>query len=257
MLITLVDHPKFKKEAWKSVKKGTIGGSPCPMELMRRLVEQIGVSDITVGYGITETSSWITMTHPDDPLHLRVSTIGTALPCNEIKIVDPVTGEDLPPNTQGELCTKGFLMKTYHKMPAATASAVDRKGWFHTGDLGEIDKHGYVRITGRLKDVIVRDGIEIYPVELEEVLYKRPEVSEVQVFGFADPDRGQEVAAWVKAKEGSELSLESLEAHVLKHVGPQKAPKHYKVVTDFPMTRTGKVQKFKLAEMAQEEYGKQ
>jgi fatty-acyl-CoA synthase len=224
------------------------------MELMKRLVTDIGVSDITVGYGITETSSWVTMTHPNDPIELRVSTIGVPLACNEVKIVDPATGEDLPPETQGELCTKGFLMKAYYKMPGATAAAIDRNGWFHSGDLGEMDKKGYVKITGRLKDVIIREGIEIYPVEVEEVIYRLSEVSEVQVFGFPHPKKGQEVAAWVRVKEGGELSVDEIAEHVKGHVDAEVVPAHFKIVSDFPMTRSGKVQKFKLADEAQKEY---
>ena len=224
------------------------------MELMRQIVEDIGVSDITVAYGITETSSWITMTHPKDALELRVSTIGTPLPCNEVKIVDPGTGESLPFDRQGELCTRGFLMKEYFKMPAATAAAVDRQQWFHTGDLGVMDKDGYVRITGRLKDVIVRNGIEIYPVEVEETIYMLPEISEVQVFGFPASSTEQEVAAWIKLKEGSNLSLDGLSSYTRNKIGEEKAPHHYKFVSEFPMTRSGKVQKFKLAELAHKEY---
>ena len=254
MLITLIDHAEFDPERWKTLSKGTIGGAPCPIELMRNLVENIGISDITVGYGITEASSWITMTRPDDPLDIRVSTIGSALECNEVKILDPATGEDLPPHSQGELCTRGFLMKEYYNMPAATASVIDKQGWFHTGDLGEMDENGYVTITGRLKDVIVREGVEIYPTELEEIIYKLPGVSEVQVFGFPHPEKGQEIAAWVKIKEGAQVSLESLEKYVKNTVSKEKEPDYYKVVTKFPMTRSGKVQKFKLADMAKEEY---
>jgi fatty-acyl-CoA synthase len=254
MLISLLDHPEFRKKMWKRVAKGIIGGAPCPMELMKRLVEEIGVSDITVGYGITETASWVTMTLPDDPLDLRVSTIGVPLGCNEVKIVDPSTGEDLAPNRQGELCTRGFLMKGYYNMPAATAASLDRDGWFHTGDLGEMDEKGYFRITGRLKDVIVREGMEIYPVEVEEVIYKMPEVSEAQVFGFPHLEKGQEVAAWVTVKEGSHLSPTALAAHVKDHLDEKRLPHYFKIVADFPMTRSGKIQKFRLAEMAQEEY---
>ena len=254
MIIALLDHPEFKSKRWQTVTKGTLGGAPCPMELMKRLVQDVGVSDITVGYGITETSSWIAMTHPDDPLELRVSTIGTPLACNKVKIVDPLTGEDLPPNRPGELCTQGLLMKGYYKLPAATAAAVDKQGWFHSGDLGVMDEKGYVKITGRLKDVIVRDGMEIYPAELEEVLYRIPEVSEVQVFGFPHPQKGQEVAAWVKLKQGAALSVEDLTLYAEKTLGKEKAPHHFKFVSDFPMTRSGKVQKFRLAEMAEKEY---
>ena len=254
MIISLLEHPDFQKSRWGSIHKGIIGGAPCPMDLMRRLVENIGVSDITVAYGITETSSWITMTNPNDPIELRVSTIGVPLGCNEVKIVDPATGEDLPPKTQGELCSKGLLMKEYYKMPGATAAAIDRDGWFHTGDLGEMDENHYVKVTGRLKDVIVRDGVEIYPVELEEIIYKLPEVSEIQVFGFPHPEKGQEVAAWIRVKEGSRLSLDELAAHVRDNTDIEVAPQHFKIVSDFPMTRSGKVQKFKLAEEARKEY---
>jgi fatty-acyl-CoA synthase len=235
MLIALIDHPEFQKEGWNTVSRGIIGGAPCPIELMRRIVEDIGVSEITVAYGITETSSWITMTHP-------------------VKIVDPGSGEQLASNQQGELCTRGFLMKEYYKMPAATAAAVDKDAWFHTGDLGEMDEKGYVRITGRLKDVIVRDGAEIYPVEVEEIIYQLPEISEAQVFGFPHPQKGQEVAAWVKLKTGSELSLDRIAQHVKRHLAEGVWPKHYKIVSAFPMTGSGKIQKFKLAEMGQREY---
>jgi len=254
MIIALLDHSEFKAKRWQTVSKGTLGGAPCPMGLMKRLVQDVGVSDITVGYGITETASWITMTHPGDPLDLRVSTIGTPLECNKVRIADPVTGEDLPPNRQGELCIQGLLMKGYYKLPAATAAAIDRQGWFHSGDLGVMDEKGYVRITGRLKDVIVRDGVEIYPAELEEVLYRIPEVSEVQVFGFPHPQKGQEVAAWVKLKQGAKLSLEDLTRYGERNLPYEKAPRHFKFVSQFPMTRSGKVQKFKLAEMAEKEY---
>lgn len=254
MAIALLDHPEFNKKRWKTVKKGILGGSPCPMELMRRIVRDVGVSDITVGYGITESSSWITMTHPKDDLDLRVSTIGKPLPCNEVKIVSTVTGETLPPNTPGELCVRGLNMKSYHEMPAATAAVVDRDGWFHTGDLGEMDEQGYLRVTGRLKDVIVRDGVEIHPSELEELIYGLPEVSEVQVFGFPYPGKGQEVAAWVKIRDGADLSVEDFSASIKRRMDSSIAPHYIKFVSDFPMTRSGKVQKFKLSEMAQAEY---
>lgn len=253
MLIALIDHPQFRKSDWTSLSKGIIGGAPCPIELMRKIVEDIGVADITVAYGITEASSWITMTHPRDPIELRVSTIGTPLDCSEVKIVDPGSGATLGPDRQGELCTKGFLMQEYYKMPAATAAAIDRNNWFHTGDLSVIDQDGYVRITGRLKDVIVRNGIEIYPVEVEEVIYKLPQISEVQVFGFVDSQQKQEVAAWIKLKEKHELTLDLVSAHVQAHLPPDKIPKYYKVVDEFPMTGSGKVQKFKMAEMVEKE----
>ena len=256
MFIALLEHHAFTKDRWGTVRTGIVGGAPCPMELMKRLVEEIGVSDLTVAYGITETSSWITMTHPDDPLSLRVGTIGTPLPCNEVKIVDPRTGEDLAPHTQGELCTRGFLMQEYYRMPGATAAAVDRDGWFHSGDLGEMDEHGYFKITGRLKDVIVRDDIEIYPVEVEECLYQHPDVSEVQVFGVSHLEKGQEVVAWVKLKENVQVDERDLVAFSNVHVAEGMRPRHFKIVNDFPMTRSGKVQKFVLTAMAEKELKK-
>jgi fatty-acyl-CoA synthase len=254
MLIALLDHPEFLKKQWESVSKGIIGGSPCPMELMRRLSLDLQVSKITVAYGITEASSWITMTRPEDPIELKASTMGTPLPCCEVGIVDPANGEPLPPGRPGEICTRGFLMKEYYGMPAATAAVMDKEGWFHTGDLGVVDERGYLRITGRMKDVILRDGVEITPVELEEILYGLPEVSEVQVFGFPHPEKGKEVAAWVKLKQGARLTIQELKAHMLERLGPAKAPRYFKFVSDFPMTRSGKVQKFKLSEMAEAEY---
>jgi fatty-acyl-CoA synthase len=258
MMIALIDHPRFQTKDWTTLSKGIIGGAPCPMELMRRIVEEIGVSDITVAYGITETSSWITMTHPTDPIELRVSTIGTALDCCEVKIVDPATGETLGPGHQGELCSRGYLMKEYYKMPAATAAAIDHGHWFHTGDLGVMDQQGYVKITGRVKDVIVRRDVEIYPVEIEEIIYQLAGVSEVQVFGFdsSASDHGQEIAAWIKLKEGVQLSLEAVADHVKARLPEDKWPQYYKVVSEFPMTGSGKIQKFKMAERAAIEYGK-
>lgn len=254
MIIALLEHPEFKKKRWQTVVKGTLGGGPCPMELLRRLVEDVGVKGITVGYGITEACSWITMTHPDDPLELRVSTIGTPLECNRVKIVNPETGEDLSFNSQGELCIKGLLMKAYHKMPAATAAAVDHEGWFHSGDLGEMNEKGYVRITGRIKDVIVRNGVEIHPAEVEEIMYDLPEVSEAHVFGFLHPEKGQEVAVWIKLKPGAGLRPDAVTRYIKRKIGKEKAPHFVKFVSKFPMTRSGKVQKFRLADMARKEY---
>jgi fatty-acyl-CoA synthase len=254
MLIALIDNPEFAQDDWTTLSKGIIGGAPCPMELMRRIVEDLGVSDITVAYGITETSSWITMTHPADAIELRVSTIGRPLACNEVKIVDPASGHELAPDQQGELCTRGFLMQEYYKMPAATAAAVDRDKWFHTGDLGIMDPDGYVRISGRVKDVIVRNDIELYPVEIEETIYMLPDISEVQVFGFPDQNKGQEVAAWIKLKENSKLSLDAVATHVQSQLPVEQHPKYYKIVSEFPMTGSGKVQKFKMALLAKEEY---
>ncbi len=254
MFIGLFDHPEFNKRKWRSVRKGIVGGAPCPMELMKRMVEENGMSDMTVAYGITEASSWITMTQPGDPIELRVSTIGTPLSCCEVKIIEPATGEELPRKAQGEICTRGHLMREYHNLPAATAAAIDKDGWLHTGDLGVMDTDEYVRITGRLKDVIVRNGTEIHPVELEEILYRFPGVSEAQVFGFPHHTWGQQIAAWVKVKHGANVSVEAIREHVRGLAGTERSPDHFKVVSAFPTTRSGKVQKYKLSEMAIKEY---
>ncbi|MCJ7809830.1 MAG: AMP-binding protein [Desulfobulbaceae bacterium] len=254
MLTGLLDHPDFRQKRWNTVKRGVVGGAPCPEKLMRRLVEEIGISGLTVGYGITETSSWVTMTDPDDPIALRVGTIGRALSCNEVKVVDTKTGEDLSAGQQGELCTRGFLMMEYYKMPGATAAAIDKEGWFHTGDMGVSDEKGYFRITGRLKDAVIRDGVEIYPVEVEEILYRHPGISEVQVFGFEHRKRGQELAAWVRVEKGADLSPISLAAFARDHIPNASLPHFFKIVTQFPMTKSGKVQKFRMGEMAVAEY---
>ncbi len=249
MIIALLENPEFRKDDWALVKRGVLGGAPCPVELMRKLVEDVGVSGIAVAYGTTEASSWLTMTLSGDPVELRVGTIGTSLACNEVKIVDPQTGEDLPVGSAGEICTRGFLMQGYYRMPGATANAIDHDGWYHTGDLGRMDERGYVYITGRLKDVIRRDGLEIYPSELEEVLYRHPEIAEAQVFGFPHPEKGQEAAAWVRLKEGALLTEQEVAAYLKATVAPEKMPGNVKIVERFPMTRSGKVQKFKLAEL--------
>jgi fatty-acyl-CoA synthase len=224
---------------------------------MKKLVQEVGVAGITVGYGITEACSWITMTHPDDPLERRISTIGTPLECNQVKIINPATGDDLPSRSQGELCVKGLLMKGYHKMPAATAAVLDREGWFHSGDLGEMDEQGYVKITGRMKDTIERGGIEIHPAEVEEVLYEIPEIAEAQVFGYPHPQKGQGMAAWIRLKPKARLTEEAVLRCLKRRVGKGKVPDHVKFVSRFPTTRSGKVQKFKLAEMARTEYSRQ
>ena len=189
MIISLVEHPDFQKSRWASVYKGTIGGAPCPVELMKRLVEDIGVSDITVGYGITETSSWITMTNPNDPIKLRVSTIGIPLACNEVKIVDPATGEDLPPKTQGEICTKGFLMKGYYKMPGATTAAIDRDGWFHTGDFGYIDEKKHLIVIDRMADMKELAGGHKYSPQFTEIRLRfSPYIKDALIIGGKDQD---------------------------------------------------------------------
>jgi fatty-acyl-CoA synthase len=255
MFISLVEHPEFSKTDWKTLKKGGMGGTACPRELMKKVVDEIGVTGLTVLYGISETVGILSMTYPDDPVDIRVSTIGKPLPCYQVKIIDPASGEELPADEKGELCARGLLMKEYYKKPAATASAIDRNGWLHSGDLAKQDNNGYIQITGRLQDVIVRGGQEIYPTEVEEIIYALPQVSEVQVFPVPDKQKGEEVAAWIKIREGATLSIEEVREYCKKHLKEIQMPKYFKFVTNFPLTRTGKYQKFKLTEMATKEYG--
>ena len=256
MFSALLEHPEFNEKAWASVKKGIVGGAPCPAPLMERLVNELGISGLEVGYGITEASSWVTMTKQDDPIDLRVSTIGYPLPCSEVKIVDPETGERCKSGEKGELCTKGFLMKGYYRMPGATKAAIDDEGWFHTGDLGIMDENGYVKLVGRLKEVIRKaGGIEILPAEIEEVLYLLSDVSQAQVFGFNDKTGKTLIAAFVKVKEGSSLQVETIRKMLASELSGEKIPDYIKIVEDFPVTKSGKIQKFRLAQMAVEQWG--
>jgi fatty-acyl-CoA synthase len=257
MFLALLEAPQFKQFIPGSLRTGIVGGAPCPLALMKRIVTEMGVRELAIAYGITEASSWVTQTLPDDPLDLRVATIGKALPNCEVKIVDPLTGEDLPDGQPGEICTRGLLMKGYFQSPEATARVIDRDGWYHTGDLGTRDAQGYLRITGRLKDVIVKDGKELLPTEIEDGVYKLPGAAMVQAFGVPAPVQGERVAVWVKAKEGFSLTQEAVRAHCREHLPEPLFPDYIQLVEDFPMTRSGKMQKFKMREMMMEMLGKE
>ena len=248
MFLALLEAPLFQGFQPGNLRTGIVGGAPCPLALMQRIVDEMGVRELAIAYGITEASSWVTQTLPDDTLDLRVSTIGKALPNCEVKIVDPLTGEDLPEGQAGEICTRGLLMKGYFQNPEATARVIDRDGWYHTGDLGTRDAHGYFRITGRLKDVIVKDGKELLPTEIEDGIYRLPGVAMVQAFGVPDPVQGERLAVWVKPQEGFPLTEEAVRAHCREHLPEPFFPDHIQLVEDFPMTRSGKMQKFKMRE---------
>lgn len=249
MIVALMESPQFKDFCPGSLRTGIIGGAPCPLEIMKRIVNQMGVREIAIAYGITEASSWLTQTLPEDPLELRVSTIGKALPNCEVKIVDPASGEELPDGTPGEICTRGYLMKGYFKNPEATARAIDQEGWFHTGDLGTRDSLGYFRITGRLKEVILKEGREILPSEIEETLYRLSGVSMVQAFGVPDLEKGEVVALWIIPKEGHVLSEEMVAAYCRDCLSEDCLPDYIRLVDSFPLTRSGKIQKYKMREM--------
>ncbi len=253
--IALMEAPDYRRFDLRSLRTGIMGGAQCPLEVMKRVVEEMGVREIVIGYGQTEASSWVTMTRPDDPLELRVSTVGRPLANVAVKLIDPATGREVSTGEAGEVCVRGLNMKGYYKMPAATAAAIDAQGWLHTGDLATMDRDGYVRTTGRLKEAILRGGETIYPAEVEEVLFSHPQISHVQVFGVPDRAAGEEIAAWIKLEEGASATEEELRRFCRENLPERHQPRYIKFVTEFPMTPLGKVQKFRLREMAIEEYG--
>jgi fatty-acyl-CoA synthase len=251
MFIAELEHPAFRKYDLTSLRSGIMAGSPCPIEVMKRVIRDMHAGEITIAYGQTEASPVITQTRTDDPIELRVSTVGRALPDVEVKIVDIETGILLPPGKQGELCCRGYLvMKGYYKMPEETARAIDADGWLHTGDLAVMDENGYCKITGRIKNMIIRGGENIYPREIEEFLYTHPKVSDVQVYGVPDKKFGEQVMAAVKLKDGVSCSEEEVTAFCKGRIANYKIPKYVKFVDEYPMTASGKIQKFKLREMA-------
>ncbi len=253
MILRLMEHESFDPRKWSTLKKGIVGGAPCPVELMKRLVNDLKIEGIVVGYGITEACSWVTMTRPWDPIDMRVKSAGVALECCEVMIVDPSTGEALGPGQRGEVCTRGFLMKGYHRLPAATASAIDKEGWFHTGDMGWMDERGYLFITGRMKDIIIRDNIEISPVELEEYLYQLDFVQEAQVVGVPHPEKGQEIAIFIKPAPDKQVDFERIKNYLQEKAGVITNPAFYRCLNSFPTTRSGKIQKYKLAQLIQDQ----
>jgi fatty-acyl-CoA synthase len=254
--IAMMEEPEYRKFNLQSLRTGIMGGAQCPLEVMKRVAGEMGAREIVIGYGQTEASSWITMTRPDDPLELRVSTVGRALPSVEVKLIDPLSGQEVSTGAVGEICARGFNMKGYYKMPAATANAVDSEGWLHTGDLGTMDADGYLRTTGRMKEVIVRGGNTIYPTEIEEILFCHPKISNVQIFGVPSQTLGEEVAAWIKLEEGASATEEEILQYCRAKLPANCLPPRYiKFVSEFPMTLLGKVQKFRMREIAIKEYG--
>ena len=253
--IALMEDPQYPSFNLKSLRTGIMGGAQCPMEVMTKVVEEMGAKEIVIGYGQTESSSWITETRPDDPLELRVSTVGRPLPTAEVKIVDPTTGDEVPAGMTGELCAKGTNMKGYYKMPAATAKAIDQEGWLHTGDLATMDERGYVRTAGRLKEVIRKGGETIFPTEIEEVLFTHPKITNVQIFGVPDKSLEEEVAAWIKLEGGAIVGEGEIIQYCKGKLPDSHIPRYIKFVKEFPMTPLGKIQKFKMRESAMKEYG--
>ncbi len=258
MFIAQLEHPTYPGRDLVSLRTGIMAGSPCPIELMKRVTSNMGAREITIGYGQTEASPLITATCTEDPLEKRVGTVGRPLPGVEVQIVDPQTGAPLPDREPGELCCRGHnVMLGYYNMAEATSKAVDAEGWLHTGDLAVREPDGYFRITGRLKDLIIRGGENISPREIEEVLYRHPKVQEVQVIGVPDHKFGEQVAAWIKLRSGAEATECEMREFCGEHLAHFKKPKYIKFVEDFPVTVTGKIQKFKMREQAIVELGLQ
>jgi fatty-acyl-CoA synthase len=258
MFIAELEHPDFEQYDTSNLRTGIMAGSTCPMEVMKQVVDVMGASEITIAYGQTESSPVITQTRTDDPLELRVSSVGRKLPDVEVRIVSVETGEDCEPGEQGELWTRGYhVMRGYYKMDDKTREVIDDEGWLHTGDLAVMDEDGYVKITGRAKDMIIRGGENVYPREIEEFLYTHPEVSDVQVYGVPDERYGEQVAAAVKKKPDADLTEEDVKEYCRENIAYYKVPEYVDFVDDYPMTASGKIQKYRLREAAVERYGLQ
>lgn len=251
MFIALLEHEDFPKTDFSYMRTGIMAGSPCPIAVMQDVVNKMHMSEITIVYGQTEASPGCTMSSTDDSLEVRVNTVGRPLPEIECKIVDPETGEDLPDNVDGEFVARGYnIMKGYYKMPGATAAAIDKEGWLHTGDLARRDENGNFKITGRIKDMIIRGGENIYPKEIEDFIYTHPKVSDVQVIGVPDEQYGEEIMACVILKEGETMTEQEMKQYVLDHMAKHKVPRYVDFVDAFPMNAAGKILKYKMREDA-------
>ncbi len=256
MFIAMLDHPEFKKHHFDKLRTGIMAGSPCPEKVMRQVIEEMGMREITITYGETEASPACTMTKTDDPFDARIQTVGKAMPGVEVKIIDTETGKVQPLGVSGELCARGYnIMKGYYKMPDETAQAVDKDGWLHSGDIAAVDENGYYRITGRIKDMIIRGGENIYPKEIEEFLYTNPAVKDVQVIGVPSEQYGEEVMACIILKDGMKLTEDEVKDFVSANLARHKVPKYVKFMDAFPVTASGKIKKYMLRDMAAEEYG--
>ena len=253
MFIAELNDASFENLKPTTLRTGIMAGSTCPMEVMKGVIDQMGATEITIAYGQTESSPVITQTKADDPIDLRVSSVGKPHPNVEVKIIEPATGEEAEPGMPGELCTRGYLvMKGYYKNEEATESAIDREGWLHTGDIAVMDENGYVEITGRMKDMIIRGGENVYPREIEEFLYQHPDVLDVQVIGVPDQKYGEEIMAWIIPKEGKSLTERNIRSFCEGKISKHKIPRYISFTEEYPMTASGKIQKFKLREDALE-----
>jgi fatty-acyl-CoA synthase len=258
MFIAMLEHEDFRKTDFSHMRTGIMAGSPCPVKVMQDVVDKMNMTEITIVFGQTESSPGCTQSRVDDSLELRVATVGRALPGVECKIVDIETGKDLPPNADGEFVARGYnIMKGYYKMPEATSAAIDADGWLHTGDLARRDENGYYKITGRIKDMIIRGGENIYPKEIEDFIYTHPKVKDVQVIGVPSRQYGEEIMACVILKDGVTMEAEELREYIRSHMAKHKTPRYIDFVTSFPMNAAGKIMKYKMREAAVEKLGLQ
>lgn len=256
MFIAELNHPMFEMFDLTSLRTGIMAGSPCPVETMRQVIDKMHASELTICYGLTEASPVFTQTTTEDTLERKCETVGRKHDEIEVRVIDPDTGEDCAPGVPGELCCRGYnIMKGYYKMAEATAAAIDADGWLHSGDLGTVDEDGYYRITGRIKDMIIRGGENIYPREIEEFLYTMPGVEDAQVVGVPDAKYGEVVSAFVRRSAGSEITEEDVQEYARARMARYKAPKYVFFVEEFPLTASGKIQKYKLREIAAERVG--
>jgi fatty-acyl-CoA synthase len=256
MFIAELNHPQFAQFDLSTLRTGIMAGAPCPIEIMKRVMSEMHLAEITIACGMTETSPVCNMTEVDDPIDVRVGSVGKVMPHQEQKIVDPATGQILPRRETGELCYRGYqVMRGYYNNPADTRRIIDEAGWLHGGDLATMDEQDYVRITGRLKDMICRGGEKIFPCETEEFLFTHPKIAEAYVIGIPDPYYGEQPMAWVRLKDGETMTEEEVIAFCREQIMDYKIPTHVKFVTEFPTTVTGKIQKYKMRETSARELG--
>ena len=258
MFIAELRHPDFAKFDLRSLRTGIMAGSPCPIETMKEVASNMHMSEVVIVYGQTETSPGVTMTTTRDPLEKRVTTVGRVFPHTEIKIIDPETKKIMTRGEIGEICARGYMtMRCYYNNPTATRQAKDEHGWVHTGDLGSFDPEGFVHIEGRLKDMVIRGGENIYPREIEEFLHQHPKIADVYVIGVPDEKYGEELMAWIKLEEGASMTEEEIRTFADGKIARYKIPRYYAFVDSFPITVSGKIQKFKMREMGIEMLGLQ
>lgn len=256
MFIGMLEHRDFKRYDFSSLRTGIMAGSPCPIKVMQDVIDKMHMNEITIAYGQTEASPVCTQTTVNDSVERRVQTVGRTLPFMETKVVDPETGEEVPVNTSGEFCVRGYnVMKGYYKLEKETAQAIDKDGWLHSGDMASVDEDGYYRITGRIKDMIIRGGENLFPKEIEDMIYTHPAVSDVQIVAVPDSKYGEEGCAFVILKKGCTATEKDIQKFVMDNMARHKVPKYVIFTDKFPLTASGKIQKFKMRKDAIEKLG--